>query len=64
MGRVALPRDAAPGPTKPEVRAVSLHKLALDRSDHVVDVGACTGAMTIEAAREAGRVTAIERDPD
>lgn len=43
---------------------MSLHKLALDRSDHVVDVGACTGAMTIEAAREAGRVTAIERDPD
>lgn len=63
MGRVALPHDAAPGPTKPEVRAVTLHKLALDRSDHVVDVGACTGAMTIEAAREAGRVTAIERDP-
>lgn len=62
MGRVALPHDAAPGPTKPEVRAVSVHKLALDRTDHVVDVGAGTGAMTIEVARRVERVTAIERD--
>jgi len=64
MRRVALPHDAAAGPTKPEVRAVALSKLRLEPSDHLVDVGACTGAVTIEAARRAGRVTAIERDRD
>lgn len=64
MERVALPHDAAAGPTKPEVRAVALSKLRLEPSDHLVDVGACTGAVTIEAARRAGRVTAIERDPE
>ena len=64
MSQVALPHDAKAGPTKPEVRAVTLEKLALSPSDHVVEVGSCTGAVTVEAARRAGRVTAIERKPD
>ncbi len=64
MSRVSLPHDAKAGPTKSEVRAVLLGKLALDPSDHFVEVGSCTGAVTIEAARQAGRVTAIERKPE
>lgn len=64
MSRVSLPHDAKAGPTKPEVRAVLLSKLDLSASDHVAEVGSCTGAVTIEAARRAGRVTALERDPD
>jgi cobalt-precorrin-6B (C15)-methyltransferase len=64
MSRVALPHDAKAGPTKPEVRAVLLSKLALSEADHFVEVGSCTGAVTIEAARRAGRVTALERKPD
>ncbi|SEH40231.1 cobalt-precorrin-6B (C15)-methyltransferase [Halopenitus malekzadehii] len=64
MANVSLPHDAKAGPTKPEVRAVLLSKLDLDRSDHFVEVGSCTGAVTIEAACRAGRVTAIERKPD
>lgn len=64
MGRTALPAWAAPGPTKPEVRAILLRKLDLRSDDHVVDIGAGTGAVTIEAAQIAERVTAIERDPD
>ncbi len=64
MPRVALPHDAKAGPTKPEVRAVLLDKLDLRASDHFAEVGSCTGAVTIEAARRAGRVTAIERKPD
>ncbi|MFP4625665.1 MAG: precorrin-6Y C5,15-methyltransferase (decarboxylating) subunit CbiT [Natronomonas sp.] len=64
MSQVVLPHDAKAGPTKPEIRAVSLEKLDLRPSDHVVDVGSCTGAVTIEAARRADRVTAIERKPD
>ncbi len=58
---IALPHDAKAGPTKPEVRSVLLGKLDLDETDHFVEVGSCTGAVTIEAARHAGRVTALER---
>jgi len=64
MASVSLPHDAKAGPTKPEVRAVLLRKLDLAPTDHFVEVGSCTGAVTIEAARRAGRVTAIERKPD
>ena len=61
MARIALPHDAKAGPTKSEVRAVLLGKLDLSPADHFVEVGSCTGAVTIEAARRAGRVTALER---
>ncbi|NKE35244.1 precorrin-6Y C5,15-methyltransferase (decarboxylating) subunit CbiT [Natronococcus sp. JC468] len=61
MAPIALPHDAKAGPTKAEVRAVTLSKLALGTDDHFVEVGSCTGAVTIEAARRAERVTALER---
>ena len=61
MAPVSLPHDAKAGPTKPEVRAVLLSKLDLAPTDHFAEVGSCTGAVTIEAARRAGRVTALER---
>ena len=61
MANVSLPHDAKAGPTKPEVRAVLLSKLDLWSADHFAEVGSCTGAVTIEAARRAGRVTALER---
>lgn len=64
MERISLPESTAPGPTKPAVRALVMWKLDLRPTDHVVDVGAGTGAVTIEAARVVDRVTAIERDPD
>jgi len=64
MAHVSLPHDAKAGPTKPEVRAVLASKLALGPSDHFVEVGSCTGAVTIDAARRAGRVTALERKPE
>ncbi len=64
MARIALPHDAKAGPTKPEVRSVTLGKLELTDADHFVEVGSCTGAVTIEAAGRAGRVTAIERKPE
>jgi cobalt-precorrin-6B (C15)-methyltransferase len=64
MANVSLPHDAKAGPTKSEVRAVLLAKLDLDSTDHFVEVGSCTGAVTIEAARRAGRVTALERRPE
>ena len=58
---IALPHDAKAGPTKSEVRSVLLGKLDLSTDDHFAEVGSCTGAVTIEAARRAGRVTALER---
>ena len=64
MQATQLPNDAKAGPTKPEVRAVLARKLALGPDDHFVEVGSCTGAVTIEAARRAGRVTALERKPE
>ncbi len=64
MAPIALPHDAKAGPTKPEVRSITLGKLELNEEDHFVEVGSCTGAVTIEAARRAGRVTAIERKPE
>ncbi len=64
MAHVSLPHDAKAGPTKPEVRAVLASKLALSPTDHFVEVGSCTGAVTIDAARRAGQVTALERKPE
>jgi cobalt-precorrin-6B (C15)-methyltransferase len=64
MPRVSLPHDAKAGPTKSEVRAVLLSKLDLGPTDHFTEVGSCTGAVTVEAARRAGRVTALERKED
>jgi len=61
---ISLPNEARAGPTKPEVRAALLGKLDLGETDHFVEVGSCTGAVTIEAAQRAGRVTAIERKED
>ena len=58
---LVLPHDAKAGPTKSEVRSVLLGKLDLSEVDHFAEVGSCTGAVTIEAARRAGRVTALER---
>lgn len=64
MARVSLPHDAKAGPTKPEVRAVLMDKLDLGPDDHFAEVGSCTGAVTIDAARRAGQVTALERKAD
>ena len=64
MSSVALPHDAKAGPTKSEVRAVLLDKLDLHPDDHFAEVGPCTGAVTVQAARRAGRVTAVERKPE
>ncbi|QSW98142.1 precorrin-6Y C5,15-methyltransferase (decarboxylating) subunit CbiT [Haloterrigena alkaliphila] len=64
MPPIALPHDAKAGPTKSEVRAVVRSKLALEPDDHFAEVGSCTGAVTIEAAQRAGRVTALERKAD
>lgn len=51
--------------TKEAVRALALSRLELHQARHLIDVGAGTGSVSIEAAlhHPALRVTAIERDP-
>ena len=64
MSQVTLPHDAKAGPTKSEVRAITLDKLRLGPTDHFVDVGSCTGSVPIAAAKRVSQVTAIERKPE
>lgn len=51
--------------TKEEVRSVSLTKLALTKDAIVYDIGAGTGSVAVECARQAvcGKIYAIERNP-
>ncbi len=52
--------------TKRDVRALSLIRLALAATDIAWDIGAGSGAMSIEMAEQAwrGHVYAVERDPE
>ncbi len=51
--------------TKEAVRALALSKLELHRASHLIDIGAGTGSVSIEAAVQypVFRVTGLERKP-
>jgi cobalt-precorrin-6B (C15)-methyltransferase len=57
--------DEVPGPTKEEIRVVTISKARLREGDTVIDVGCGTGGLTVEAALQVapkGKVYAIDED--
>ncbi|MEM2099457.1 MAG: precorrin-6Y C5,15-methyltransferase (decarboxylating) subunit CbiT [Candidatus Bathyarchaeia archaeon] len=57
--------DRVPGPTKEEIRVLTISKARLREGAKVVDVGCGTGGLTVEAAfqvKPAGKVFAIDED--
>jgi cobalt-precorrin-6B (C15)-methyltransferase len=59
--------DNVPGPTKEEIRVITISKARLRKGSHVVDVGCGTGGLTVEAALQIapkGKVYAIDEDEE
>ncbi|MCW3995173.1 MAG: precorrin-6Y C5,15-methyltransferase (decarboxylating) subunit CbiT [Candidatus Bathyarchaeota archaeon] len=57
--------EAVPGPTKEEIRVITISKARLREGDTVLDVGCGTGGLTVEAALQVGsrgKVYAIDED--
>ncbi len=50
--------------TKSEVRAITLSKLDIKKGMEILDIGAGTGSITVEAAMAGGILTAVERNPE
>jgi cobalt-precorrin-6B (C15)-methyltransferase len=58
--------DEVPGPTKEEIRVITIAKARLQEGDTVIDIGCGTGGLTVEAALQVapkGKVYAIDEDP-
>ena len=57
--------DKVPGPTKEEIRVITISKARLSEGSIVIDVGCGTGGLTVEAALQVapkGKVYAIDED--
>jgi cobalt-precorrin-6B (C15)-methyltransferase len=63
---VFIQSDEVPGPTKEEIRVITIAKARLREGDTVLDVGCGTGGLTVEAALQVapkGKVYALDEDP-
>jgi cobalt-precorrin-6B (C15)-methyltransferase len=57
--------ENVPGPTKEEIRVLTISKARLNEGDIVIDVGCGTGGLTVEAALQVGctgKVYALDED--
>jgi len=62
-----LQSDKVPGPTKEEIRVLTISKARLKEGNIVVDVGCGTGGLTVEAALQVGvkgKVFAIDENEE
>jgi cobalt-precorrin-6B (C15)-methyltransferase len=58
--------ENVPGPTKEEVRVLTISKARLNEGNIVIDVGCGTGGLTVESALQvapSGKVYALDEDP-
>jgi len=53
-----------PGPTKEEVRCLVMCKSQVTKKDTVIDIGCGTGGLTLEFARRAAKVYAVDKNPE
>jgi precorrin-6Y C5,15-methyltransferase (decarboxylating), CbiT subunit len=53
-----------PGPTKEEIRCLVMCKARIFPNDIVVDVGCGSGGLTLESARKARKVIALDKNPE
>jgi cobalt-precorrin-6B (C15)-methyltransferase len=61
-----LQDDCVPGPTKEEVRVLTVSKARLREGSLVIDIGCGTGGLTVEAALQVapkGKVFSLDEDP-
>jgi len=56
--------QGVPGPTKEEVRCLVMCKARIASNDTVVDVGCGSGGLTLESARKARKVIALDKNPE
>jgi cobalt-precorrin-6B (C15)-methyltransferase len=62
-----IQNDLVPGPTKEEIRVITISKARLNAGNIVIDVGCGTGGLTVEAALQiapTGKVYAIDENPE
>lgn len=62
-----LQSDNVPGPTKEEIRALTISKARLKEGFYVIDIGCGTGGLTVEAALQVGhkgKVFAIDENDE
>lgn len=59
-----ITHEGVPGPTKEEIRCLVMCKSNVSLNDVVVDIGCGTGGLTLEFAKKAKKVYAVDKNPD
>ncbi|MBC7130269.1 precorrin-6Y C5,15-methyltransferase (decarboxylating) subunit CbiT [Candidatus Bathyarchaeota archaeon] len=62
-----IKREGVPGPTKEEIRVITISKARLKEGSYVIDVGCGVGGLTVEAALQvgsSGRVFAVDENEE